>query len=63
MYGNLKMFDAAEAQRKSTLRDWASYVDSVEDRIARAREALGDRYLLAPVNRVQRRVTPYGSVK
>ncbi|MFD1558315.1 hypothetical protein ACFSHT_22240 [Paraburkholderia silviterrae] len=60
---NLKMFDAAEVQRKQTLREWAEYVDSVEERIARAREQLGDRYLLHPSNRVVRRVRPYGSVK
>lgn len=63
MSRNLKMFDAAEEQRKQSLREWASYVDSVEDRIARAREALGDRYLLAPANRVLRRDRPYGSAK
>jgi L-lactate utilization protein LutB len=58
-----KMFDANEAQRKENLREWADYVDSLEERRARAIEQLGDRYLLAPANRVQRRTTPYGSIK
>jgi hypothetical protein len=57
------MFDAYETQRKEQLRQWAEYVDSVEDRLARAKEQLGDRYLLAPANRVQRRITPYGSIR
>jgi hypothetical protein len=57
------MFDAYETQRKEQLRQWAEYVDSVEDRLARAKEQLGDRYLLAPANRVQRRLTPYGSIR
>lgn len=57
------MFDAYTEQRQKMLREWAEYVDSIEDRIARAKEALGDRYLLAPANRVQRRGRPYGSVK
>lgn len=57
------MFDAYTEQRQKMLREWAEYVDSIEDRIARAKEALGDRYLLAPANRVQRRERPYGSAK
>ncbi|TCK87323.1 hypothetical protein [Paraburkholderia sp. BL9I2N2] len=57
------MFDAYEQQRKEKLREWSEYVDSIEDRIAQAKEQLGDRYLLAPANRVQRRVTPYGSIR
>jgi hypothetical protein len=55
--------DHFESQRKALLREWAAYVDSHEDRLAQAKEQLGDRYLLHPTNRVQRRVTPYGSVK
>ena len=54
------MFDHYTEQRKAMLKEWAEYVDSVEERLARAKEALGDRYLLAPCNRVQRRATPYG---
>jgi len=54
------MFDHYTEQRKAMLKEWAEYVDSVEERIARAKEALGDRYLLAPCNHVQRRTTPYG---
>lgn len=57
------MFDAFEQQRKEKLREWADYVDSHEDRLAQAKEQLGDRYLLAPANRVQRRATPYGSIR
>jgi hypothetical protein len=57
------MFDAHTEQRHKQLREWADYVDSTEDRIARAKEALRDRYLLHPSNRVQRREKPYGSVK
>jgi hypothetical protein len=57
------MFDAHTEQRHKQLREWADYVDSPEDRIARAKEALGNRYLLHPSNRVQRREKPYGSVK
>jgi len=50
-------------QRQKMLREMFDYVDSHEERLARAKEALGDRYLLAPANRVQRRAKPYGSVK
>lgn len=57
------MFDAFEIQRKEALRQWAEYVDSIEERIERAKEQLGERYLLHPTNRVQRRTAPYGSVK
>lgn len=55
------MIDAYEIQRKAALAEWAEYVDSIEDRIARAKEALGDKYLLAPANRVQRLDKPRGS--
>lgn len=54
------MFDHYTEQRQAKLKDWAEYVDSIEDRIASAKEALGDKYLCAPCNRVQRRATPYG---
>lgn len=57
------MFDAYEKQRKEQLRQWSEYVDSIEDRLARAKEQLGDRYLLAAANRVQRRSKPYGSIR
>lgn len=45
---NMKMHDANEAQRKARLKEMAEYVDSHEDRLAQAKEQLGDRYLLAP---------------
>ncbi|NPT59045.1 hypothetical protein [Paraburkholderia elongata] len=54
------MIDAFEAQRKAALKQMAEYVDSIEERRERAIEALGDKYLLAPANRVQRRAVPYG---
>ncbi|MGF6963023.1 hypothetical protein OKW43_000028 [Paraburkholderia sp. WC7.3g] len=54
------MTDAYEAQRKRAIRQMSEYVDSVEERRQRAIEALGDKYLLAPANRVQRRAMPYG---
>lgn len=54
------MFDHYTEQRKAMLKRLYEYVDSHEERLARAKEALGDRYLLAPCNRVQRRATPYG---
>lgn len=57
------MFDAYTEQRQKMLREWAEYVDSIEDRIACAKEALGERYLMHPANRVQRRAKPYGSAK
>lgn len=57
------MFDAYTEQRQKMLREWAEYVDSLEDRIARAKEQLGERYLLHPANRVQRRRQPYGSAR
>jgi hypothetical protein len=55
--------DHFETQRKKLIREWAEYVDSHEDRLAQAKEQLGDKYLLAPCNRVQRRATPYGAIK
>jgi len=57
------MFDAYTEQRQKMLRDWAEYVDSIEERTERAKEQLGERYLLHPSNRVQRRVKPYGSIR
>ena len=59
----MKMHDFHEQQRKAALKQWAEYVDSLEDRLAQAKEQLGDRYLLAPANRVQRRAVPYGSIR
>ena len=56
------MFDANEQQRKEMLRQWGEYVDSIEDRLAEAKERLGEKWLLHPSNRVQRRQTPYGSI-
>lgn len=60
---SLKMKDFNEEQRKAWLKERAEFVDSVEDRLAQAKEQLGDRYLLAPSNRVVRRARPYGSVR
>jgi ppGpp synthetase/RelA/SpoT-type nucleotidyltranferase len=57
------MFDAHTEQRQKMLREWAEYVDSVEERTERAKEQLGERYLLHPANHVQRRAKPYGSYK
>lgn len=54
------MFDLYTEQRKAMLKKLYEYVDSHEERVARAKEALGDKYLLAPCNRVQKRATPYG---
>lgn len=54
------MKDLYTTQRKVMLKEMAEYVDSHEERLERAKEALGDRYLLHPTNRVQRRATPYG---
>lgn len=57
------MIDFHTEQRKAMLKEMAEYVDSHEERLERAKEQLGDRYLLAPCNRVQRRTTPYGSIR
>ncbi|MDR5756992.1 MULTISPECIES: hypothetical protein [unclassified Caballeronia] len=57
------MKDMFTEQRKALLKDWSEYVDSHEERLERAKEALGDRYLLAPCNRVQRLAKPYGSIR
>jgi hypothetical protein len=57
------MFDAFEQQRKAALKQMGEYVDSIEERRERAKEALGTKYLLHPANRVQRRTVPYGSVR
>ena len=54
------MFDAYTEQRQKMLRDWAEYVDSIEERTERAKEQLGTKWLLHPENKVQRRKTPYG---
>lgn len=57
------MFDAYEQQRKARLREWAAWVDSLEDRLAQAKERLGDKWLFHPRNKVQRRIVPYGSIR
>ena len=57
------MFDAYEQQRKARLKEWAAWVDSIEDRLAQAKERLGERYLLHPSNQVQRLAKPYGSIR
>jgi hypothetical protein len=54
------MRDAFTEQRKEMLRQYAEYVDSIEERRERAKEALGTKYLLHPANRIQRRAVPYG---
>ena len=59
----MKMFDHAEQHRKAMLKRLYDFVDSHEERLARAKEALGDKYLLAPSNRVQRLSKPYGSIR
>lgn len=59
----MKMFDHAEAARKQALKDWSEYVDGIEDRLAQAKERLGDKWLLHPNNRVQKRQFPYGSIR
>lgn len=57
------MFDAYTEQRKAMLKQWSEWVDSHEERIERAKEALGERWLLHPANKVQRRTVPYGSAR
>ena len=57
------MNDLFTEQRKAKLREWAAWVDSQEERIERAKEALGNKWLLAPCNRVQRLAKPYGAIK
>jgi hypothetical protein len=57
------MLDLYTAQRQARLKEWAEYVDSLEDRLAQAKERLGERWLLHPANRVQKRATPYGSIR
>jgi hypothetical protein len=52
--------DYNEKQRKEALRQMSEYVDSIDERRERAKEALGTKYLLHPANRVQRRAVPYG---
>jgi hypothetical protein len=54
------MIDAFTEQRKEMLRQYAEYVDSIDERRERAKEALGEKYLLHPANRIQRRAVPYG---
>lgn len=57
------MTDLHTEQRKAMLKEMAEYVDSHEERLERAKEALGERYLLHPSNRVQRLAKPYGSIR
>ena len=57
------MIDMHEQQRKEMLKQWAEYVDSHEDRLAQAKEQLGDRYLLHPSNQVKLRTKPYGAIR
>lgn len=52
------MIDCHEKQRKEMLKEWADYLDSHEDRLAQAKEQLGNRYLLHPSNQVKRRTNP-----
>jgi hypothetical protein len=54
------MTDMYEQQRKEALRQMGEYVDSIDERREQAIEALGEKYLLHPANRVQRRTVPYG---
>jgi hypothetical protein len=57
------MVDYAETARKAKLREWAAWVDGIEDRLAQAKERLGDKWLFHPANRIQRREVPYGGIK
>lgn len=57
------MVDAYEQQRKAKLKEWAAFVDSIEDRLAQAKEQLGERWLLHPANQVQKLARPYGSAR
>ncbi|MEI5996798.1 hypothetical protein H3V53_06170 [Paraburkholderia bengalensis] len=45
---SLKMVDFNEAERQVRLKEMAEFVDSHEDRLAEAKERLGDKYLLSP---------------
>ncbi|MBC8642106.1 hypothetical protein IAG25_35460 [Caballeronia sp. EK] len=42
------MFDLYTEQRKAMLKQLYEYVDSHEERLARAKEMLGDKWLLSP---------------
>lgn len=57
------MYDAYKQQRKARLREWAAWVDSIEDRLAQAKERLGEKWLFHPSNKVQRLSKPYGAIK
>lgn len=57
------MNDMYTAQRQAKLKEWAEFVDSIEDRLAQAKERLGERWLLHPSNQVQRLAKPYGSIR
>ncbi len=57
------MLDLYTAQRQARLKEWAEYVDSIEDRLAQAKERLGDKWLFHPSNKVQRLSKPYGAIK
>lgn len=57
------MKDMFTEQRKALLKEWSEYVDSHEERLERAKEQLGTKYLLHPANHVQRRLVPYGSIR
>jgi hypothetical protein len=57
------MEDHYTEARHALIKEWSEYVDSLEERLEREKERLGERYLLHPNNRVQRRVKGYGSVK
>lgn len=57
------MKDEHETLRKAWIKRLSEYVDTPAERRQKAIEALGERYLLHPSNRVQRRATPYGSIR
>jgi hypothetical protein len=57
------MEDHYTETRHALIKEMYEFVDSHEERLERAIEQLGDRYLLHPSNRVPRRVKGYGSVK
>lgn len=57
------MEDINEEARKRAIKEWSDYVDSFEERLALAKENLGERWILHPSNRVNKRLSPYGSIK
>jgi hypothetical protein len=44
------MFDVYERERKEKLKEWAEWIDTHEERLERAKERLGERWVLHPAN-------------